>query len=183
MKIVPITENLIPKLEIFCNECSVLGYQNNVSLTAMKFHWCKEHGEFFCAVNDGKIIAVAGCHKFPEISPNGWRILFRGCELPFSDTFKGLGKGDWNSIAQREFIPKFIEYCPSNELYITTNVDHDHSNGKSARNHRLMGLLAKQGILDKVKDAVIYNTYQTVWKLNIDEYTRRRNRLRGKYVD
>ena len=128
------------------------------------------------------IVAVAGCHPLPEVGPNAWRIMFRGCELPQQDTFKGLGKGDWNSITQREMIPKFIEWCPTDELYITTNIDHEHSNGKASRNHRLMGLLAKQGILDKHSDMVLYYTKQTVWKLNIPEYTRRRNKLRGKYV-
>ena len=108
--------------------------------------------------------------------------MFRGCELPHNDNFKGLGKGDWNSITQREMIPKFIEWIPSDELYITTNIDHEHSNGKASRNHRLMGLLAKQGILDKHSDTMLYYTLQTVWKLNIQEYTKRRNRLRGNYV-
>ena len=45
-----------------------------------------------------------------------------------------------------------------------------------------MGLLAKQGILDKHCDMELYYTAQTIWKLNIDEYTERRNKLRGKYV-
>lgn len=94
-----------------------------------------------------------------------------------------LGKGNWNSITQRELVPKFIDYCPSNDLYITTNVYKDHSNGKSVRTHKIMELLAKQKILDKICDMEIYNTYQTVWKLNIPEYTYRRNKLRGKYVD
>ena len=109
--------------------------------------------------------------------------MFRGCELPQQDTFKGLGKGDWNSITQREMIPKFINWCPTNNIYITTNIDHEHSNGKSTRNHRLMGLLAKQKILDKHSDIVLYYTEQTVWRLNIEEYSARRSRLKGRYVD
>lgn len=182
LEIKPITDELLPALDIFCTKCDALGYQNNASLKAMKYNWCKEQGEYFCAIKDNEIVAVAGCHPLPEVGPNAWRILFRGCELPGNDTFKGLGKGDWNSITQREFIPKFIEYCPSDELYITTNISHEHSNGKAARNHRLMGLLARQGILDKHSDMVLYYTEQTVWKLNIEEYTRRRERLTGKYV-
>ena len=79
-------------------------------------------------------------------------------------------------------IPKFINYCPTDKIYITTNIDHEHSNGKSTRNHRLMGLLAKQGILDWHSDITLYYTEQTVWKLNIAEYTRRRNLIGGEYV-
>lgn len=148
----------------------------------MKLLWCKQIGEYWCAIKDNKIIAVAGCHPLPEVSPNAWRIMFRGCEIPGTDTFKGLSKGDWNSIIQREFIPLMIKWCSSNELYITTNINHDHSNGKASRNHRLMGLLAKQGILDNCGDIVLNNTEQTLWKLNISEYTERRNKLTGKYV-
>lgn len=182
MIITTITDELISKLEKFCSKAKSLGYENNSSLKAMKFDWCKNIGEYFCAINNDEIVAVAGCHPLPEVSEQGWRILFRGCELPHTDTFNGLGKGDWNSITQREIIPRFIEYCPSNELYITTNIHHEHSNGKSARNHKLMGLLAKQKILDKHSDMMLYYTEQTVWKLNIEEYTRRRNSLKGNYV-
>ena len=182
MKIVKIENDNLDRLREFCNKCAELGYQNNSSFKAMKLDWCKEHGEYWCAIKDDKIVAVAGCHPLPEVGPNAWRILFRGCELPQNDTFKGLGKGDWNSITQREFIPVMIDWCPSNELYITTNIDHEHSNGKASRNHRLMELLARQRILDKHSDMMLYYTKQTVWKLNIDEYTRRRGRLKGQYV-
>jgi len=182
MQIKIITDELVPALELFCKKAKQLKYENNSSLKAMKFDWCKEHGEYFCAIKDNEIVAVAGCHPLPEVNPNAWRIMFRGCELPMQDTFRGLGKGDWNSITQREIIPKFIEYCPTDELYITTNTYHEHSNGKAARNHKLMGLLARQGILDKYSEMMLYYTEQTVWKLNIQEYTSRRNKLKGRYV-
>ncbi len=38
-----------------------------------------------------------------------------------------------------------------------------------------MGLLAKQGILDKVCDTILYHTEQTIWKLNVQEYVKRRS--------
>ena len=182
MQIKIITDELVPALELFCKKATQFKYENNSSLKAMKFDWCKEQGEYFCAIKDNEIVAVAGCHPLPEVNSNAWRILFRGCELPMQDTFRGLGKGDWNSITQREMIPKFIEYCPTDELYITTNTYHEHSNGKAARNHKLMGLLDRQGILDKHSEMMLYYTEQTVWKLNIEEYTRRRNKLKGRYV-
>ena len=182
MKIVPITNNLMPALEIFCQQAKELGYKNNSSLTAMKFDWCKDWGKWFCAIKDNKIIAVGGCHPLPEVSPDAWRILFRGCELPQTDNFKGLSKGDWNSITQREMIPHFIDWCPSDQLYISTNTYHEHSNGKASRNHKLMGLLAKQKILDKHSEIMLYYTEQTIWKLNIKEYIRRRSLLKGEYV-
>ena len=182
MKIEIINDNLKPKLRSFCQKAEALGYENNSSLDAMKFDWCQEIGKWLCAIENDEIIAVAGCHPLPEVSKNAWRIMFRGCELPKKDNFKGLGKGDWNSITQREMIPYFINYCPTKEIYITTNIDNEHSNGKASRNHRLMGLLAKQGILDWHSNITLYYPEQTVWKLNIEEYTRRRNLLGGKYV-
>lgn len=182
MKIEVIEDKHLDMLQVFCEECSKLGYKNNSSLPAMKLLWCKKVGEYWCAIKDRRIVAVAGCHPLPEISSTAWRILFRGCELPGNDTFKGLGKGDWNSITQREFIPKFIRWCPSKDLYITTNMDYDHSNGKASRNHRLMGLLAKQKILDDCGEITLFETKQTLWKLNIEEYTYRRNKLKNVYL-
>lgn len=182
MKIEIIKDKHLSMLQVFCNQCADLKYENNKSLAAMKLLWCKELGEYFCAIKDNKIIAVAGCHPLPEVGANAWRIMFRGCELPYTDTFKGLGKGNWNSTTQREMIPKFIQWCPSDQLYITTNTYHEHSNGKASRNHRLMKLLAKQKILDYACELTLYYTEQTVWRLNIDEYTRRRNTLNGNYV-
>lgn len=60
MQIKIITDDLIPQLEVFCKKALILGYENNSSLKAMKYDWCKEHGEFFCAIKDENIVAVAG---------------------------------------------------------------------------------------------------------------------------
>lgn len=182
MLIKTIEHNDLEMLQVFCDECKKLGYENNSSFDRMKLLWCKEIGEYWCAIEDDRIIAVAGCHPLPEVSKNAWRIMFRGCELPGNNTFKGLGKGDWNSITQREFIPLMVEWIPSKELYITTNIDNEHSNGKATRNHRIMELLAKQGILHKHSDMFLYGVNQAIWKLDINEYTRRRKMLKGNYV-
>ncbi len=184
MQITIIEDKHLPALEIFCNKCTELGYVNNSSIESMKLEWCKANGEYFCAIKDNEIIAVAGCHRFQQMNrwyENPWRILFRGCELPRTDTFKGLGKGDWNSITQREFIPIFIEYCKSDNLFLTTNSEAP-PNSKFFKNHKLMTLLSKQKILDYVLDATIYDVRQTVWKLNIQEYQDRRSKLKEKYV-
>jgi hypothetical protein len=169
-------------LQNFCDECKRIGYENNSSFQRMNLLWCKDVGEYWCAIQNNEIIAVAGCHPLPEVEKDAWRIMYRGCELPRRDVFKGLGKGDWNSITQREFIPLMIEWVPSNKLYITTNINHDHSNGKAPRNHKLMGLLAKQGILDNCGSMLLNGVNQALWKLNIGEYTRRRKKIRGNYV-
>ena len=179
LQVVPIRNKHSKLLQDFCEKCADLGYDNNDSLSSMKLDWCRSVGEYFCGIQNNEIVAVAGCHPLPQLKKykNPWRILFRGCEIPMKDTFKGLGKGDWNSITQREFIPVFLEYCQTENIFITTNIEPDFSNGKAQRNHKLMKLLARQGILDHETDISLYNTYQSVWKLNIKEYMRRRSLL------
>jgi len=178
MIVEPITDDLISRLEIFCREANELGYTNNASLKAMKFDWCKENGEYFCTLKDDRIVAVAGCHECDEIHEGAWRILFRGCELPEASPYKGLNKGDWNSITQRDFIPAFIDYIPSRDLYISTNISNEHS-GKALRNHRLMSILANQkdAYLNYICDMELFYTKQTIWQLNINKYLNRRSKL------
>ena len=79
-------------------------------------------------------------------------------------------------------MPQFIKYLPNSLLYITTNIDNDHSNGRSSRNHRTMTLMSKQGILDNCGDMFLNNTNQTLWRLNTSEYLRRRERIGNEYV-
>ena len=155
-----------------------MGYDNNSSLKLIRYDRCKENVEFYCAIKGDDIVAVAGCHTLPEFSPNAWRIMFRGCELPGASPYKGLNKGDWNSITQRDFIPEFINYIPSEELYISTNISNEHS-GKALRNHKIMNILARQKdayIID-VCDMMLNNVHQTIWKLNIEQYLSRRSKL------
>ena len=160
MIIIPINDELIPELEVFCKKAKELGYTNNSSLKLMRYDWCKENGEYYCAIKGNDIVAVAGCHPLPEFSPDAWRIMFRGCELPGASPYKGLNKGDWNSITQRDFIPKFIDYIPSENLYISTNISNEHS-GKALRNHKIMNILARQkdAYIDDVCDMILNNTH------------------------
>ena len=180
--ITPITPDLIPQLKEFCDTCEELGYENNKSLENLNLLWCKYYGgEFFCGISNGRIISVAGCHPLPEISKNAWRIMYRGCDLPARIAprpWKGLSKGDWNSVCQRLIFSECIQHSPSKELYLTT-AHIEHSGGLALRNHRLMSLLADQGILWHHADMELMSPMgnkipQTVWGVNIEEYYRRR---------
>jgi hypothetical protein len=172
MKVVPITAELLPKLEIFCKEAGDLGYNNNSSLKAMKYEWCKEQGEYFCAIEDDKIISVAGCHPLPEVNDKAWRVMFRGAQLLGYNKSFGLNKYHMSAITWREILPAQIEFCDTDELYITTNIEHDAS-GKMNRTHRLFKNLHKLGMVNYQGRVFLYQTEQSVWKLNIDEYTKR----------
>ena len=173
-----IEDRHLKMLENFCERCRTLGFENNSSFEAMKLLWCKGWGEYWCAIDNDEIIAVGGCHPLPEVSPTAWRILFRGCELPNKYTFKGLGKGDWNSITQREFIPLMIKYCPSSEIFLTT-----HRGGVHERNHKLMTLLSKQKnpYLLYHSTMILYNTEQTIWRVKVPTYFERRAKLKNVF--
>ena len=181
MKILLITDQLLPKLETFCKEAEELGYTNNSSLKAMKYEWCKDYGEYFCAIEDDKIISVAGCHPLPEINDKAWRVMFRGAQLPGYNKLVGLNKYHMSAITWREILPAQIQFCDTDELYITTNVDYDAS-GKMNKIHRLFKSLHKLGMVDYQGRVFLYQTEQSVWKLNINEYTKRRNMIGEKYV-
>jgi hypothetical protein len=48
--------------------------------------------------------------------------------------------------------------------------------------HRLFRSLHKLGMVDYQGREFLYQTEQSVWKLNINEYTKRRNMIGEKYV-
>jgi hypothetical protein len=177
MNVEIITPELLPKLEIFCKEAEELGYNNNSSLEAMKYYNIKIfEGEYFCAIKDDKIVAVAGCHRFPAVNENAWRVMFRGAQLPGHHSY-GISKYHMDAITWRDILPAQIEFCDTDELYITTNVEHDAS-GKMNKIHRLFQNLCKVGLVECYKEtAIIEYTEQSVWKLNIDEYNTRRAKV------
>mgnify|MGYP001586018130 CR=1 FL=1 len=181
MIIVPLIDELIPELEIFCDKAKELGYNNNSSLEAMKYDWCKKQGEYFCAIVDNDIVAVAGCHPLPEINDKAWRVMFRGAQLPGYNKSFGLNKYHMSAITWREILPAQIQFCDTDELYITTNVEYDAS-GKMNKIHRLFKSLHKLGMVNYHGRVFLYQTEQSVWKLNINEYTKRRNMIGDKYV-
>tara|TARA_B100000287_G_scaffold176412_1_gene166376 strand:+ start:637 stop:1176 length:540 start_codon:yes stop_codon:yes gene_type:complete len=172
MNLVPITKNLHEKLQIFCDKCKKLNYINNVSFKSMKLEWCKNWGEFFCIIHEKEIISVAGCHPLPEVSSNAWRIFFRSCDIPKTVIHKGLHKG--TNHKARLYINKFIEYCPTNELYVTSNIDNKKYK-EIVRNNKTLHLISKQKnpILENVGEIKLYDTNQTIWKLNIDIFQKK----------
>ena len=174
MYITPITKSLYPQLLEFCNKCHILGYANNSSFNAMRLEWCQNWGEFFCAIENNEIVSVAGCHPLPEVDPNAWRIFFRRCELPKRSPHKGLYKGPGQK--GKDFMKVFLDYCPTTDLYITTNmevcIDHivDDNYKDIVRYNKLMELVAKHKdrYVEKVGEMMLYNTKQAVWKINYD---------------
>ena len=168
-------EEHLTDLEQFCINCRELGYNNNSSLDVMKYKWCKDWGQYWGAWHNNKLIAVAGAHPLPEVDSNAIRVLFRGCQI--EEVYKGLCKYHMNSVGFRDILPYQIEKYADKDLFITTNIYKDNS-GKMHKTHKAMHLLSKKGIVDLfIKDAVIYNTNQCVWRLNKEKYYEVRHRL------
>jgi hypothetical protein len=155
-------------LEIFFNECKRLGYVNNISHESIKTDFVKERdGNIWFLSNNDRIISMAGCHRFDEIAPTAFRILYRGCDLPGTDVKKTLSRSHFNSICFRELVPLQIKWISkngydTNNLYLTVNKGH--------KNHRAMCLIEKQGFLERIGDMNIFYTDQTVWKFNTKHY-------------
>ena len=83
------------------------------------------------------IFNLAGVHHLPEVTPNAWRCLFRGAQLPGYAVSKGISKNMFKTGYQLAYVlPMQIEFIqntyPDAEFYMSTNVDKDGS-GKSIR--------------------------------------------------
>ena len=175
IKIDVLDHNNLSDLSFFCKQCNALGYKNNSSLKEIRWDSTKSCGEFWGAWHNKKLISIAGAHPLPEISSNSIRVLFRGCQL-FSP-YTALSPSHMNSVPFRDILPYQIEKYADKDLYITTNIHKDNS-GKMHRTHKVMQLLSKKGIVDLyIDDMILYNTNQSVWKLNKDKYFEIRNRL------
>lgn len=158
------------QLKEFCDKCTDLGYDNNNSINTMKYQWCLDFGGTWHYVSDGygNIVSLAGCHPLPEVNDKAWRVMFRGVQLPGNYGF-GLSKYHMNALTWRLILPLQLEYCNTDEIYITTNIKHDAS-GKMNKTHRLFKNLDKLGMVKHYKDMELYNTEQSVWKLDIEKY-------------
>jgi len=167
--------NDVDELVLFCKKCKDLGYKNNSTLKEMRWEKTKDWGEYWGAWQNNTLIAVAGAHPLPEVDSNAIRVLFRGCQL--YSPHLGISPSHMNSVPFRDILPYQIEKYRDYDLYITTNITRDNS-GKMQRSHRAMKLLSKKKIVDlHIKEATIYNTNQSVWKLNKDNYFEVRHRL------
>lgn len=160
------------EMQPFFDECKSHDFVNNYSRDTMRFDFVKKRfGNFWGLVSD-RLVAVAGCHLFPEVSDNAFRIQFRGCEIPGTDIKKSLSKSHFNSSTFRELIPYQIEWCErmgSDELYLTTNIDN--------KNHRAMQLIAKQGFLSLHSQQELFQVEQAIWRFDIDKYISERKKL------
>lgn len=180
----------LPALATFCNECKLLGLENNKDFASIKLDkMTMPHGQFFVAVDGDKIFSLAGVHHLPEVGPNAWRCLFRGAQSPgytpqwSMDIFKSGIHFAYFLYAQIKFIQS---HNSDAEFYISTNIDNPAAGASSRLNKGMMPRLARQGYwhLDK-HNVMLFNTVQNLWKVNVPKYMANRERwLAGEsYTD
>lgn len=170
----------------FCTKCNALGYYNNMSLDAMKLEWCiKKGGQFFLSYYDGLLIGLSGCHPLPQVGEKIFRILFRGIELPeYRNIFDVVSKTHMSSIPFYYHIPLQIEWAKSKgaeKFVVTTNWNNPNGIRSMNKSHRVFQLLEKQGIVSCLSSQMIlFETEQSVWELNLDNYFLAREGFRNR---
>jgi hypothetical protein len=170
MNLIKLTIEDIPLVEEFCNKCKELGWINNSSLKAIKFESTLENGGgFFGILTNDQLVSIAGYHKLPEVNQDAWRIFFRSATLPMSKTNKSLHREP--GPRGRVFIDAFLEHIPSKELYVTTNVSNNEFE-RITRYDRSLKIASKmkESYVTFVEEIVLYNTTQSLWKLDVDTY-------------
>jgi hypothetical protein len=173
VKLSPKHTNLLDK---FCEECSQAGYTNNASLSSLKLlegHDLPCDPQYWALIVDGEIASISGCHSY-DSEHQTLRCLFRSATLPrYSGLIPGISKTHMNSVPFSLLLPQQIWWGGLHgytRFYITTSHgDHDAS-GHMWRTHRALELLAKQGIVDFVRQEEYYYTAQTIWQINVDRY-------------
>jgi hypothetical protein len=159
----------VADIQEFCTHCDQLGYNNNSTLSTMKWQWCLDHGgAWWAAYSAERIVSMAGAHPFRD----GYRLVFRGAQTQSNQT--GLSKHHMSSIPWAVLMPEQIAWCSGVATgdtpgYITTNVSNDAS-GKMNRTHLVLNLLAKQKIVKYVGTEVVYGAKQSIWTLNVGAY-------------
>ena len=181
LRTVGFTYEQLGYVEEFCQQCKLFGYKNNESVKAMRLDWCLEQGgQFFLTYLDDKIISLSGCHPLPEAGNDVYRILFRGATLPEYRNLQGvLNKSHMNSIPFYHHVPRQIKWASSVNRYtkfvITTNHVNKDNITSMVKSHRVFKLLEKQNIVSCMHEKLfLFNTDQSVWLLNQEEYNQKR---------
>jgi hypothetical protein len=180
------TERHLGFVEEFCKECQAAGYKNNESLEAMKLEWCLSRGgQFFLTYINDRIISLSGCHPLPEAGDSAYRVLFRGATLPEYQNLHGtLSKTHMNSIPFYYHIPRQINWAKTagyTTYAVTTN--HNNKDGIQSmdKSHRVFKLLEKQNIVGCLHEQMtLFNTEQSVWNLNVDNYFSFRSKFKER---
>lgn len=157
----------------FCLTCQQLNYNNNTGLDKLKLQGPSDLPNlpvYWALTRNNRIHSLSGCFK---INDTDSRCLFRSATVEKFSPVKSLSKTHMNSVPFSLLLPCQIFYgleqgC-ENFFITTSNSDHDAS-GRMNRTHRALILLSKLDIVEFVKNDFLFNTSQTVWKINLNNY-------------
>lgn len=177
------------KLQTFCDYFKSQGIKNNDSFESIKLDNMKmPYGQYFIGYDydSDKIWNLLGIHHLPEIHNHAWRCFYRGAQLPgyrfgnalTSDIFKVGYQITFMIEMQIKFIHKYDNQA---EIYASTNTPRAEKFAKSQYiDQRIAPMLAERGVFTKThEDFILFNTPQSIWKLNIDKYFEERKKSVG----
>ena len=179
MKVIALNEFYGLLLEEFCQKAQEAGFENNSSLTKMKFNGLydlDDPTQFWAVIHENKIITVSGCHRIKDSNGNltGMRCLFRSATLPaYNKLLPMLSRNHMNSLPFSLLLPCQIEWglkMAVKNFYIYTHSCSNEPNNIMKRTHKALELLAKKGLLENCGEELYYYTLQTKWKINLDQY-------------
>ena len=179
LKTVEFDHSLLRDLEKFCDKCAKYNYLNNKDINAIKLDWClNQGGQFFLTYHHTDIVSMSGCHPLPQIGSGFYRAMFREVTLPeYQNIDKLITKTHMNSIPFFDHLPLQINWAKSkgyDNVVITTNINNPKIESMT-RNHRVFQLLEKQNIVECLhRDIDLFNTAQSVWQINRDQYFKTR---------
>lgn len=167
-------------LDKFMDRCAELGFHNNSSKREMRWDWVYENmGGFWAFVKDEDIISLSGCHPFPGMEGDTYRIGYRSVVIPGEDPFKGISKYGYNAIPNRILFQYQIRFCQRigvENFILTTNSDRD---GHLHMSHVMEQRINKYTNLSEyLGDQMIFNHKQSLWKYNIDVYIESLSKLK-----
>lgn len=119
-------------------------------------------------------VGSVAAHTFDDVmGKDSYRILARCCVINGNRPTYGLGTAkrlisEHQNVNDQYYLPKCIEWANSNNLYVTSNKNKEGSQRLVDKIY--FPTLEKLGIFENKGDIFYRNTFQTVWKLNIDNF-------------
>jgi hypothetical protein len=175
-----LTESDYPKLQTFCDYFKEQNLKNNDSFQSLKIDKMKmPYGQYFIGYDTDKdcIWNISGIHHLPEIHEHAYRAYFRNAILPgyrmgdmlTRDLFKLSYTTSYILGMQIEFI---LKHDIQAEIFASSNNSNAKPFGRSQYIDVVIApALGKRGVCSKAYDNfILFNTPQSIWKLNIDKY-------------
>jgi hypothetical protein len=184
----------LPALQEFCRVCEQNSNFNNASFASLKLQIMQPpFGQYWLVKekSSGLVVGISGCHHFPEISEQTYRILYRSCLL---QDFRVHGiKNLFRNITVNEPIFKNLaplqirwakEQGGRNFIITTNSVKDEKWKEKMLQMNRVLKLMEKQQIVSLMHENMeIYHCLQNVWLLNEEKLRQDRARAGLETVD